>query len=148
MLAGIDVNRSFDEMFEIMDSLIEEAEETDEEALRSLLEINLHVPPDIRQVLDNEARECGESVIDHLYKLYDWLLESQAEDEVEDADDTDRPHEREADTEESVLPEPVDDGDEKPQGCDHTETMSRTNARARLTSVPDDFTARLGARTK
>ncbi len=149
MLAGIDVNRSFEEMFEILDSLIEEAEETDEDVLRTLLEINIHVPSEIRPLLVNEAQESGESIIDYLYRLYDWLSESQEEDMEENADDTNhRHHEREFDTEGSTLPTPVDAGDEKPQGCEHGESMSSTNSSAQMTLDTEELTSRLGACTK
>ncbi len=47
VLAGIDEPRSFEEMFEILESLIEEAEEEDKEVLRSMREMNTHVPAGI-----------------------------------------------------------------------------------------------------
>ena len=147
-LAGIETNRSFAEMFTILDSLIEETEETDEEALRSLQYMNIHVPPELRSLIVNEAQESGERVIDHLYKLHEWLRESEDEEADDTAYDTDRYQEREYDTEESILPRPVDYGNEKPQGCDHREPWLSTNGSAQTTLEPDEFTSRLGVGPK
>ena len=148
VLAGISEPRSFEEMFEILERLIEEAEETDEEVARSKLEMNNHVPAGIRDLLVEEARESGESVLDHLYKLHGWLRESEHE-AAEENLEIDRFHERQYDTDGSfLLPRPEDYGNEEPQGCEHREMMSSTISGAQTTSDTDDLTARLGAHTK
>jgi hypothetical protein len=147
VLAGIDVDRSFAEMFEILESLIEEAEEQDAEALHTLLEINTHVPDIIRKLLVEEARESGESVLDHLHKLHGWLRESEKEEAEENATMY-RNHEGEYDKDESMLLRPEDYGNEKPQGCEHSEMISSTYGSAMSKSGTDELTSRLGAHQK
>ncbi len=139
--------RSFEEMFEILESLIEEAEETNEEVLRTLLEINTHIPANIRNLLVKEAWESGESVLYHLHKFHGWLRESELE-AVEENLNTDCYHERQCDKDGSLLPRPEDYGNKEPQGCEHNETMPSTKDSAQLASVTDDLTSWLGAESK
>jgi hypothetical protein len=134
-------------MFEILESLMEEAEETDGEVLRTMLEMHTHVPTGIRELLIKEARESDASVVDHLEKLHGWLRESEHE-AAEENLEFDRYHERQYDTDGSLLPRPEDYGNEEPQGCEHREMMSSTISSAQTTSDTDDLTSRLGAHTK
>jgi DNA-binding transcriptional ArsR family regulator len=147
VLAGIDSARSFEEMFEILESLIEEAEESDSEVLRHLREMNTHIPQRLRELLVVEARESGESALDHLNKLHGWLRESEVEAADEEAA-IDRYHERQYFQDGTLQPRPEEYGDEEPQGCEHRETMPRTNESAQTASATDDLTSRLGAHTK
>ncbi len=147
VLAGIESERSFGEMFEILESLIEEAEETDNVVLRGLRERNTHVPERLRELIIDEARESEESVIDHLNKLHGWLRESEVEDADEKAASV-RYHERQNVQNGTFQPRPEDFGNEKPQGCEHREKMPSTNASAQSASATDDLTSRLGAHAK
>jgi hypothetical protein len=143
MLAGIDVDRSFAEMFTILDSLIEEAEETDNEVLHTQQEMNIHVPPEIGALLLKEARENNESALEHLQKLREWLY--VAEEEEENEKGIDRYREREYDTDGSLLPRPEDYSDEEPQGSESSGTIPSTAEAAHSLLTTDDITARLGA---
>jgi hypothetical protein len=144
VLAGIESERSFAEMFEILESLIEEAEETDEIVLRDLREMNSHVPPRLRELIIIEARESGESVVDYLHKLHGWLRDSEEEVAEEEAA-RDRYHERQYFQDGTLQPRPEEYGDEKPQGCEHRETMPSTNGSAQSASATENLTSRLGA---
>ena len=146
VLAGFDEDLLFAEMFTILDSLIEEAEETDDEVLRKLQEMDIHVPSEIRVLLVEEARESGESVLQHLNKLRDWLCESE-EEEAESAG-MDRYQEREYDTDGSLLPRPEDYGDKEPQGCDSSRSIPRTTECAQPVLASNEITARLGESQK
>ena len=134
-------------MFEILESLIEETEESDSEVLRHLREMHTHIPQRLRELLVVEARESGESELDHLNKLHGWLRESEEEDAEEKAA-IDRYHERQYFQDGTLQPRPEEYGDEEPQGCEHSETMPRTNESAQTASATDDLTSRLGAHTE
>ncbi len=147
VLAGIDEPRSFEEMFEILESLIEEAEEKDEEVLHSMMEMNTHVQAGIRELLVKEAQESGASVSDHLDKIHGWLRESEHE-VAEENLKIDRYHERQNDKDGSLLPRPEVYGYEEPQGCDPKEKLPCTNGSAQSAAAAGDVTSRLGAQSK
>ena len=162
VLAGIDEDRSFAEMFAILDSLIEEAEAKSDEELAQLQRSNIHVPQKIRPLLVEEASESGESVLQHLLKLHRWLEESEAEVEEErlKEEEDDRPtdgrtemtsghicHQGRKQGTAPVLPRTVESDDKKPQGRGHSTSGSITKAGVKLVSESDVATSRLGART-
>ena len=125
---------------------LEEAEEKEKEVLRSMMEMNTHVPTGIRELLIKEAQESGASVLDHLNKLHGWLCES--DEAAEESLEVDRYHERQYDTDGSLLPRTEEYGNEEPQGCKHREAMQSTNGSAQTASATDDLTSRLGAQSK
>lgn len=147
VLAGIETERSFAEMYTILESLIEEAEETDSVALQVLRTENIHVPPRLRELIADEARESDESELEYLNKLHGWLREAEEEDAEEKAA-TDRHHERQCFQDGTSQPRSEEYGDEEPQGCEHRETMPRTNECAQSASATDDLTSRLGAHAR
>ena len=134
--------RSFQEMYDILDSLIQESLQLDDTKREKLQESNTHVPTNIRTLLSAEAKANEESELELASKIRNWL--SQAEDEEAEEAGEQRYSEREYDTEGSVLPRPEDFGNEEPQGCGASAHAMHTDA-----SQSADFsTARLGAGTE
>jgi hypothetical protein len=70
--------RSFQDMYEILDSLIEEALQSEITNRESLQESNTHVPTNVRTLLSTEAKANEESELDLASRIRNWL--KQAED--------------------------------------------------------------------
>lgn len=138
--------RSFQEMFDILDSLLEESLlSSDEKEMESICAWNNHVPADIRNLLSAEATANKESGFDLVTRIRNWLR--QAEDEEAEEAGEERYREREYNNDGSILPRPEDYGDVEPQGCGDSSTATRTDS-AMASQSTDSSTARLGASTK
>ena len=135
--------RTFQEMYDILDSLLEECILSDRME-RDLLEAtHTNVSKNIRDLLSAEAKASDESEFEVVTKIRNWLRQAEDED-AEDAGE-DRYCEREYDAEGAILPRPEDYGDEEPQGCGASSTAMHTDA---TSHSADSSTARLGASTE
>ena len=130
---------SFQEMYDILDSLIEETLQSDDTKREILQESNTHVPTNIRVLMSEEAKANEESELDLALKIRNWLSQAENEEAGEECY-----REREYDTEGSVLPRPEDFGDEEPQGCGASANAMHKDA----SQSADISTAWLGAGTE
>ena len=136
--------RTFQEMYDILDSLLEENLTADKTQVEDLRAKHIHVPGNIRLLLTSEAEANGESEFDLVVRIRNWLLQAEDEEAKEAGEEHHR--DREYDTDGSVLPRPEEFGDGEPQGCGASLITTRTNV-ANASQSADSSTARLGAKT-
>lgn len=138
VLAG--EGRSFQEMFDILDALLEECILSNKKEREILESTNTNVPQNIRDLLAIEARESDEREFEVVTKIRNWL--QQAEDQEAEEAGEESYRDREYDSTGNILPLSGDYGDEEPQGCGASSNAMHTDATSYSTDSP---TARLGA---
>ena len=140
VLAG--EGRSFQEMYDILDSLREEVSAIDEATKEALVGLHTHIPQNIRDLLTTEAEANEETELEQVLKIRNWLTQAE-EIEAEEAGE-ERGREREYDEHGSLLPRTEEYGDEEPQGSGTSTTTSRTTD-AMVELSADSSATRLGA---